>query len=253
MLGCCSFSQKEPMVANSDSPVTIEKEIFKKVSQMDISTAKKPFMIGIAGGPCSGKKELCSAIQQKLSLKYDVSLKMLHIPMESFYKTLQGRELMLAQNQEYNFDHPDAIDFPLMIATLSKLKMGKRVEIPEYDFQTHSRTGENISTEGPDVILVSGIFLLFDTEMRSLFDLKVFTDVDADSRLSRLVVRDTQKRYKKSLDSVLHGYIKYVKPSFEEFVFPTKKFADVIVPRGEDNDVAIQLLTQHVDDILKQQ
>jgi uridine kinase len=246
----CCFPEKDPQpkaaVTEMETKAT---EVTAGVEQMTIR--KTPFMIGIAGGPCSGKKEIAQLIQDNLGLKHDISLKVLHIPMENFYKTLSGRDLALAQSEEYNFDHPNAVDFPLLLDTLKRLKRGERVDIPEYGFQTFGSTTKTKVVESPDVILISGILILYDAEIRELLNLKIFADVDDDSRLSRLVIRDTQLRYQKSLDAVLHGYIKYVKPAFEEFVMPTKKFADVIIPRGETNEVAIQLLTQHIDDILE--
>jgi uridine kinase len=246
----CCFSQKDPQPKATVSDMERKAdEVTKGVEQMAIG--KSPFMIGIAGGPCSGKKEIAQLIQENLGQKHDVSLKVLHIPMENFYKTLSGRDLALAQGEEYNFDHPNAVDFPLLLATLKSLKRGERIDIPEYDFKSFGSKSQTKMIETPDVILISGILILYDPEIRALLDLKIFADVDDDSRLSKLVIRDTQLRYQKSLDSVLHGYIKFVKPAFEEFVMPTKKFADVIIPRGETNDVAIQLLTQHIDDILE--
>ncbi|KAJ3033766.1 UMP-CMP kinase [Rhizophlyctis rosea] len=171
--------------------------------------------------------------------------------MEDFYRELTHEEQVLAQRGEYNFDHPTAMDLPLLENTLQSILSGETVQTPRYDFHNHvRRPGPTIHT--PDVVICSGIFMLYKKRVREAFNLKVFVDVDSDVRLSRQVVRDTEIRHHKTLEEVLSYYIKFVKPSFEDFIMPTKKFADVIIPRGDTNTVAIDLLTQHISDILKE-
>jgi uridine kinase len=184
-------------------------------------------------------------------------LKCVHIRLEDFYKELTLSELLLANEGEYNFDHPNAIDFDLFKKLMIDITNGKSVEIPIYDFANFKRLvrlirlEETITCDKPDVVIISGLLMLYMKEIRDMFDLKVFTDVDSDTRLSRAVVRDTTQRYNKTLDQVLHGYIKFVKPSFEEFVMHTKKHADVIIPRGDGNLVAIELLSEHIVGLLQ--
>lgn len=188
---------------------------------------KKPFIIGVAGGPASGKKELCQIIQEHLIEIENSQLKCIHIPyvngnirMESFYKNINDLERKLIHSGEYNFDHPEAFDFPLLLNCLENISNGIPTNIPQYDFSNHQRLQSTIAIDQPNVVLISGILILYQKQLRELLDLKIFTDVDDDDRLAKLVVRDTTCRYTKTLDEVLHGYMKYVKPSFEEFILP---------------------------------
>ncbi|KAJ3055651.1 Uridine-cytidine kinase 2, partial [Rhizophlyctis rosea] len=126
---------------------------------------------------------------------------------------------------------------------------GEPVQTYRYDFTQHERLPAKTISK-PEVVIISGIFMLYKKRVREALNLKVFVDVDSDVRLSRQVVRDTEIRHRKNLEEVLQYYLKFVKPSFEDFILPTKKFADVIIPRGDSNTVAIDLLTQHVIDVL---
>eukprot|EP01113_Clastostelium_recurvatum_P032779 TRINITY_DN4254_c0_g1_i2.p1 TRINITY_DN4254_c0_g1~~TRINITY_DN4254_c0_g1_i2.p1 ORF type:complete len:261 (-),score=48.25 TRINITY_DN4254_c0_g1_i2:71-853(-) len=202
------------------------------------SKSDQPFIIGVSGGTASGKTTVCEAISQKLG-----DQRMVIISQDSFYRNLTHSELDSVQG--YNFDHPDAFDWPAVVEVLKGLKSGRRVEIPQYSFVTHTRLKETTSVYGVDVILFEGILSFFRPEIRDQMDMKIFVDTDADTRLSRRVIRDIRERGR-TLEGVLKQYESFVKPSFDEYILPTKKFADVIIPRGSDNVVAIDLIVQHV-------
>ncbi|VIO88937.1 Uncharacterized protein BM_BM1677 [Brugia malayi] len=212
------------------------------------TVTKVPFIIGVAGGTASGKSSVCSRIMEKLGKAHE--RRVVTISQDSFYRSLSDEEIRKANRGEFNFDHPDAIEFTLMISILHKMKKGESVIVPKYDFCTNSRSKDSDVIESADVIIVEGILILYDQELRNLFDMKLFVDADSDDRLARRVQRDTQERGR-SLSQVLHQYLNLVKPAFEEFCLPTKKYADVIVPRGADNNVAIDLILHHIREILR--
>ncbi|NWX49773.1 UCK2 kinase, partial [Steatornis caripensis] len=135
------------------------------------------------------------------------------------------------------------------VKTLKEITEGKTVQIPVYDFVSHSRKEETVTVYPADVVLFEGILAFYSQEVRDLFRMKLFVDTDADTRLSRRVLRDISERGR-DLEQILSQYITFVKPAFEEFCLPTKKYADVIIPRGADNEVAINLIVQHIQDIL---
>ncbi|VDK72879.1 unnamed protein product [Litomosoides sigmodontis] len=211
-------------------------------------TTKIPFIIGVAGGTASGKSSVCSRIMEKLGKAHE--RRVVAISQDSFYRNLTAEETKKANRGEFNFDHPDAIEYSLMISILQKMKKGESVTIPKYDFCTNSRSKDCDVIESADVIIVEGILILYDQELRDLFDMKLFVDTDSDDRLARRVQRDTQERGR-SLSQVLNQYLNLVKPAFEEFCLPTKKYADVIIPRGADNNVAIDLILHHIHEILR--
>ena len=210
-----------------------------------------PFIIGVAGGTASGKSTVCGRIVERLS-KNSVNKRVVTISQDSFYRNLVTQEeLEKAKHGDFNFDHPDAFEHSLMLNTLKDLKAGKSVEIPLYDYCNNSRiVGKSEKIEMADVILVEGILIFFDPELRNMFNLKLFVDADPDIRLARRVERDTKER-SRPLEHVLHQYLSLVKPAFEDFCLPTKKYADVIIPRGADNEVAIDLIVQHIQEILR--
>ncbi|XP_058101965.1 uridine kinase-like protein 3 isoform X3 [Magnolia sinica] len=163
---------------------------------------------------------------------------------DSFYYTLSDEQLK--QVHEYNFDHPDAFDTELLLCTMEKLKLGQGVSIPNYDFKTHKSYGIPARQVNPsDVIILEGILVLHDPRVRDLMNMKIFVDTDSDLRLARRIKRDTVERGR-DIQLVLDQYAKFVKPGFDEFILPSKKFADIIIPRGGDNDVAINLIVQHI-------
>jgi len=199
---------------------------------------KRPFIIGVCGGTASGKTSVCEDILKKLE-----NQRVVIISQDSFYCALDEKAIESAAT--YNFDHPNAFDWRLLEEVLGGIKAGKRVDIPQYSFITHSRLKESTPLYGADVILFEGILSFYTQELRDTMDLKLFVDTDADTRLSRRVMRDISERGR-TLQGVLHQYETFVKPSFEEYILPTKKYADVIIPRGIDNQVAIKLIVQHI-------
>uniref|UniRef100_A0A8C5KV06 uridine/cytidine kinase n=1 Tax=Jaculus jaculus TaxID=51337 RepID=A0A8C5KV06_JACJA len=171
------------------------------------------------------------------------------LSQDSFYRVLTSEQKAKALKGQFNFDHPDAFDNELIFKTLKDITEGKTVQIPVYDFVSHSRKEETVTVYPADVVLFEGILAFYSQEVRDLFQMKLFVDTDADTRLSRRVLRDISERGR-DLEQILSQYIMFVKPAFEEFCLPTKKYADVIIPRGADNLVAINLIVQHIQDIL---
>ncbi|CAL1536582.1 unnamed protein product [Lymnaea stagnalis] len=178
------------------------------------------------------------------------------ISQDSFYRDLTPEEHKRADKGGYNFDHPDAFDVELMRNTLLDVKAGKKVELPKWDYVAHKRslncrTAEGITViHGADVVLFEGILVFYFPEIRDLFNMRLFVDTDPDTRLSRRVLRDIEERGRE-LDQILNQYMTLVKPAFEEFCLPTKKYADVIIPRGADNVVAIDLIVQHIQELMR--
>ncbi|XP_062867739.1 uridine-cytidine kinase 1 [Trichomycterus rosablanca] len=209
-----------------------------------------PFLIGVSGGTASGKSTVCAKIMELLGQnKVDHhQRKVTIVSQDSFYRVLTTEQKAKALKGQYNFDHPDAFDTELMLRTLKDIVEGKVVEVPTYDFVTHSRLPEKIRVYPADVVLFEGILVFYTQEVRDMFHMKLFVDTDSDVRLSRRVLRDMARG--RDLEQILTQYTTFVKPAFEEFCLPTKKYADVIIPRGVDNMVAINLIVQHIQDIL---
>ncbi|CAD5110994.1 DgyrCDS345 [Dimorphilus gyrociliatus] len=201
---------------------------------------EQAFMIGICGGSASGKTTVATKIIESLSIQW-VSL----LSMDSFYKVLTEEQHKDACNNEYNFDHPDAFDFELMIKTLKRLKKGKSIEIPIYNFTTHSREKEKKTLYGANVVIFEGILAFHSKELRDLLDMKVFVDTDADIRLVRRLKRDIGERGR-DMTGVMKQYDKFVKPAYNHYIEPMTHVADIIVPRGGENLIAISLIKNHV-------
>ncbi|XP_023246167.1 probable uridine-cytidine kinase isoform X1 [Copidosoma floridanum] len=212
----------------------------------------KTFLIGVAGGTASGKSTVCKRIMEKLGQvdKDHTERQVVCISQDSFYKDLTPAEKIKAEKGQYNFDHPDAFDNDLILKSLQDILAGNKCEIPAYDYRTNSIIKDQITTIYPaDVVLFEGILVFYFPKIRDLFHMKLFVDTDSDTRLARRVPRDIIERGR-DLDYVLNQYMNFVKPAFEEFCLPTKKFSDVIIPRGADNTVAIDLIVQHIKDFL---
>ncbi|XP_044503780.1 uridine kinase-like protein 5 [Mangifera indica] len=165
------------------------------------------------------------------------------VNQDSFYKTLNDEQLRNVH--EYNFDHPDAFNTELLLSCMEILKQGHPVSIPHYDFKTHKSTEGARQINPSDVFILEGILVLHDNRVRELMNMKIFVDTDSDVRLARRIQRDNVERGR-DVENVLNQYARFVKPSFEEFILPSKKHADIIIPRGGDNDVAIDLIVQHI-------
>jgi uridine kinase len=203
------------------------------------SASKTPFIIGVAGGTASGKTTVCDMIIQKLH-----DHRVVLVNQDSFYRGLTAEE---SENVgEYNFDHPNAFDTEQLLECLQKMRDCKPVAIPVYDFKKHQRSIEKSrQVNAVDVIIMEGILVFYDARVRELMNMKLFVDTDADLRLARRIRRDTLDRGR-DVQGVIDQYSKFVKPAFDEFVLPSKKYADVIIPRGGDNHVAIDLIVQHI-------
>ncbi|KXJ28933.1 uridine-cytidine kinase-like 1 [Exaiptasia diaphana] len=207
---------------------------------------KEAFVIGLCGGSASGKTTVATKIIEALDVPW-VSM----LSLDSFYKVLTKEQHELANKNEYNFDHPDAFDAALCAKILKRLKKGKSVQIPVYDFKTHSRTAERKDVYGANVIIFEGIMAFAYKDLRDLMDMKVFVDTDPDIRLARRLKRDITER-NRELSGVLQQYSKFVKPAFDQHIAPTVNYADIVVPRGGENDVAIDLIVRHVKTQLEQ-
>ncbi|XP_072355112.1 uridine-cytidine kinase-like 1 isoform X3 [Scyliorhinus torazame] len=201
---------------------------------------KEAFVIGLCGGSSSGKTTVANKIIEALDVPWVVLLS-----MDSFYKVLNKEEQELAAKNEYNFDHPDAFDFDIIIHTLRKLKKGKSVKVPVYDFTTHSRRKDWKTVYGANVVIFEGILAFANKELLKLLDMKVFVDTDSDIRLVRRLKRDISERGR-DIVGVIKLYNKFVKPAFEQYIEPTVQLSDIVVPRGGENFVALDLIVQHV-------
>lgn len=198
----------------------------------------KPLIIGIAGGTGSGKSTVARNVAQALHTE-----SVAFIDMDAYY--LNFAHLPYAERKKINWDHPDAFDWPLLIDQLQRLAAGESVEKPVYDFVNHTRSNQKVVVPPADVVVVDGILLFGDPRVRELCDVKVFVDADADIRLIRRIRRDTAKRGR-ALDEVLDQYLTTVQPMHLQFVEPTKRYADVIVPRGGHNAVAIEMIVAKI-------
>ncbi len=200
-------------------------------------------IVGIAGGTGSGKTTVVRRIIERLPVGC-VTV----VPQDNYYK--DNSHLPMEERQKINFDHPDAIEWTLLIEHIKDLKNKKRIQQPIYSYLTCTRSKETIEIVPSSVIIVEGILILSQPELRELMDLKIFVDADADDRLSRVIQRDIVERGR-SVAMVLDRYDKTVKPSHLQFIEPTKRYADIIVPQGGNNQVAINLLTQFIIQHLK--
>jgi len=198
----------------------------------------KPLIIGIAGGSGSGKSTVARNVAELLT-----TTSVAFIDMDAYYKNFSA--LSLDERRKLNWDHPDAFDYDLLVSHLEALSKRKSIEKPEYDFVTHLRRAERTRVEPADVVVIDGILLFVDAKVRELCDVKVFVDADADIRLIRRIERDTHLRGR-PLDEIIEQYLATVQPMHCEFVEPSKRYADVIVPRGGHNSVAIEMIVAKI-------
>ena len=195
-------------------------------------------LLGIAGGTGSGKTTVASNIVKRLALD-SITV----IMMDSYYRDLA--DLPPARRDEANFDHPDSIEHELFVEHLRALKAGRVVEQPVYDFTRHVRTGTTVRIEPREVVIAEGILLFHVPEIRETLDIRIFVDTPADIRLLRRITRDIRDRGR-TLESVTEQYVRTVRPMHEEFVEPSKRFADVIIPEGGYNEIAIDMVTSRI-------
>ena len=200
-------------------------------------------VIGVAGGTGSGKSTLVKRLQE--SFKGNDVATICH---DFYYKA--HPELTYEERTKLNYDHPDAFDTWLMVEHIKALKEGKSVECPTYSFIEHNRASETLLIEPSKVIIVDGILIFENEELRNIMDIKVFVDTDADIRLARRILRDVRDRGR-SMESVISQYTTTVKPMHEQFVEPSKRYADVIIPEGGFNSVAVEMLIQNIRSIVE--
>jgi uridine kinase len=204
---------------------------------------RSPLIIGIAGGSGSGKTSVTKRILERLEDRRAAVI--LH---DSYYRDI--REYGGMAPAEVNFDHPDALETSLLVRHLEDLRAGRAVDIPSYDYTTHTRAADTRRVESAEIIIVDGILIFSDPALRELMDIRIFVDTDADERLIRRIRRDTRERGR-SLDSVLDQYLKTVRPMHLQFVEPSKHWADIIIPRGGENSVAIEMVASRILEMLR--
>ncbi|KAH9526999.1 UMP-CMP kinase, variant 2 [Dermatophagoides farinae] len=219
------------------------------------SFQKQPFVIGVAGGTASGKSTVCSKIIKRLgpidpkSIYLSHEKRVVRISQDSFYRKLTDEDRQMVDKGMFNFDHPSAFDVDLMVRTLRDVCDGKMVRVPIYNYNENEISDKEEIIYPADVILFEGLLLFYFPELRQMFHMKIFVDTDPDTRLSRRVIRDVKER-NRDLSLVLAQYLNFVKPSFEEFCLPTKKYADIVVPRGPDNEVAVNLIVTQIHSVV---
>lgn len=201
-----------------------------------------PLVIGIAGGSGSGKTTLAHLVRERVGAE-----RIAFLQHDSYYKDLS--DLPLNQRREINFDHPDSLDSALMNQHIQQLKQGQPVEVPVYDFKTHTRTQETSHVEPKPVIMVEGILIFADAELRKLLDVKIFVDTDSDIRFIRRLERDIAERGR-TTEMVVRQYLATVRPMHLDFVEPSKRYADVIVPEGGLNIVAMEMVAARLEALL---
>jgi uridine kinase len=201
-----------------------------------------PFIIGIAGGTGCGKTTVAKNIRNGLSEK-----KAIIIAQDSYYKDLS--HLPLEERKKVNFDHPSAFDNELLLEHLKLLVNGKNIQMPVYSFKTYTRKKESRYIEPAEIIILEGILVLAEKKIRDMLAIKVYVDTDSDERFIRRLIRDTRERGR-SLNSVVEQYLYRVKPMFLQFVEPSKRYADIIIPQGGLNKVAIDLIVSKINSTL---
>lgn len=203
---------------------------------------RTPFVVGVAGGTGSGKTTLANRLKKDIA---DYALILSH---DFYYHA--NTDIPFEERVKMNYDHPDAFDTDLLIQDIKKLKSGRAIDHSEYSFVTYSRTEQTIHVEPAPVIILEGILIFENKPLRDLMDIKVFVDADADIRLIRRLMRDVKQRGR-SLDSVIRQYMSTVKPMHEQFVEPSKRYADIIIPEGGKNQVALHMLVDRINALVK--
>jgi uridine kinase len=204
---------------------------------------QEPLVIGIAGGSGSGKTTVANVILQRVGAH-----RIAYLPHDAYYRELI--HLPPLQRAQINFDHPDSLESELLMRHILQLKKWQSIELPVYDFTTDSRTSQTISVEPQRVILVEGILIFSERSLRELFDVKIFVDTDADLRFIRRLQRDITERGR-TAEMVIKQYLSTVRPMHLEFVEPSKRYADVIIPEGGLNVVAMEMVIARIESLLK--
>ena len=197
----------------------------------------KPYIVGVAGGSASGKTEIVKTLKKHFEDKIEI------IEHDNYY--FAHDDLTMDERASLNYDHPQAFETNLLIDHVKKIINNEEIDIPTYDFTIHTRSSDTLKKIPKPIVIVEGILVLENEELRNLMDMKVFVDCDGDVRLKRRITRDVVER-DRTIESILTQYMETVKPMHELFVEPSKKFADLIVPKGGKNKVAIDVLINHL-------
>lgn len=197
----------------------------------------KPYIVGVAGGSASGKTEIVKTLKKHFEDKIEI------IEHDNYY--FAHDNLTMDERASLNYDHPQAFETDLLIEHVKKIINNEEIDIPTYDFTIHTRSSDTLKESPKPIVIVEGILVLENEELRNLMDMKVFVDCDGDVRLKRRITRDLVER-NRTIESILTQYMETVKPMHELFVEPSKKFADLIVPKGGKNKVAIDVLINHL-------
>ncbi len=203
---------------------------------------KPPLVIAIAGGSGSGKTTVAQAILNRVGKD-----RIAYLPHDAYYRDLSA--LPRVQREQVNFDHPNSLETSLLIEHIRKLKLYEPVDLPVYDFTTHTRTDRTVRVEPKRVIIVEGILIFAEAELRSLFDVKIFVDTDPDVRFIRRLERDITERGR-TVEMVIRQYLNTVRPMHMDFVEPSKRYADVIIPEGGFNTVALDMVISRIESLL---
>lgn len=203
---------------------------------------KDVIVIGIAGGTGSGKSTLVKKIKEEFNDRTTI------LSHDFYYK--QHNDITFEQRKKLNYDHPDSFDTDLMIEHIRELASGREIQRPVDDFTIHNRVDDTVTVKPAKVIIVEGILIFENKELRDMFDIKLFIDTDADVRIIRRILRDVSERGR-TLESVVNQYLTTVKPMHEQFVEPYKKYADIIIPEGGHNQVAIEMVNHRIHSLLK--
>jgi len=206
--------------------------------------AKKTLVIGIAGGTGSGKTTIANFILERVGPD-----KISFLPHDAYYRDLS--HLSREQRSQINFDHPSSLETDLLIKHIKKLKAGKEIPLPSYDFKTHTRNQETIPIQPHPIILIEGILIFAEPDLRKLFDVLIFVDTDADIRFIRRLQRDINERGR-TTQSVIQQYMETVRPMHLEFVEPSKRYASVIIPEGGFNTVALDMIVARIESMLEE-
>lgn len=204
--------------------------------------AHRPLVIGIAGGSGSGKTTVAQTILQRVGAD-----RISYLQHDAYYKDLSS--LPPTQRAEFNFDHPNSLETELLTEHIRRLREGKLIEVPVYDFSTHSRTNRTFTVQPRGVILVEGILIFAEAALRELFDVKIFVDTDPDLRFIRRLQRDLAERGR-TTETVIKQYLSTVRPMHLEFVEPSKRYADVIIPEGGFNTAALDMVVARIQTML---
>jgi len=207
-----------------------------------MSTRTVPLVIGIAGGSGSGKTTVANVILERVGAE-----RIAFLPHDAYYRDLST--LPIPQRAKVNFDHPDSLETELLVEHIQQLKASNPIDLPIYNFKSHSRTAQNIPIAPQPVVLVEGILIFVEPALRDIFDVKIFVDTDSDIRFIRRLQRDISERGRDT-SSVIEQYLNTVRPMHLDFVEPSKRYADVIIPEGGFNAVALDMVVARVEELL---